>query len=347
MKRIVLPTSLPSIIVEMVAAAAAGGNVETPLARYVVSIGSLPPETVASVEREVQLFGRLYPRPATRTIGELLSGVRVVTRQAELKALERNPRLALLYIFHGDGWMREAALRAWAELPASPLEFAAIVYRLNDWVGPVREAASVCARRLFPRTPTAIVATAAPHLFERMDRLMRWSTTERAVLEDTLYRPDVIETLVVSLMGRPRGRIGTVLRQLMRRSAIDEFLPQLARQAAVPVVRAIALEALALRRARWQAGHRYEWVDRRYSIRRYVPVHAERPIVHSLDVTALLAAAAGDRAVVVRRTVGRALIEMRHKAAPELRQIGKRLAVDKVASVRDIAAFYLRDLGEI
>jgi hypothetical protein len=38
---------------------------------------------------------------------------------------------------------------------------------------------------------------------------------------------------------------------------------------------------------------------------------------------------------------------MRHTPPPELHQIGKRLAVDKVASVRDIAAFYLRDLGEI
>ena len=57
------------------------------------------------------MLGRLYPRPANRTFGDLISGA-VVTRPAGLKALKRNPRLAVLYIFHGDGWMREAALRA-------------------------------------------------------------------------------------------------------------------------------------------------------------------------------------------------------------------------------------------
>jgi len=342
----VLTTTFPDICA-MAASAAAGRDVEGSLAQYVASIGTLAPETVVRIEREVQLLGRLYPRPESRTIRDVISGNRVITRQAEMSALERTPRLALFYVFHGDGWIREAALRTWADPPASPLEFAAIVYRLNDWAAPVREAASVCAQRLFPLTATSVVATAAPHLFERMGRLLRWGEKEREVLEEALYRPDVIEALVASILGRPRGRLGTVLRQLMRRPTIDECLPRLVREAAVPIVRAIALEALVLRRARWQVGHRYEWVDKRYSIRRSVAEYTERPIVHDLDVTTLLTSAADDHAVVVRRTVARALIAMRDETTPALRQIGKRLASDCEPSVRALAEFYLRDFGEV
>jgi hypothetical protein len=347
MKGSILPASLRAEIAALTAAAAAGRDVGPLLATYIAAIAGLAPETVAKVSQEVRLAGRLWPRPERRTLRDILSGAGIPTRQVELAALERTPRLAALYVFHGDGWIREAALSAWPDPPASALELAAIVLRLNDWVGPVRQSATACAQRLFPRTRAAVVAAAAPDLLERMGRLGRWGQRERDVLEDALFRVDVVEALVLTLSGQPRGRISVVLRQLLRRPAIDPHLPQLVRQAAVPVVRAIALEALSLHRARWPVGTRFEWIDKRYGIGRHVPVHAERPVTHALDVAALLAAAADDPAVVVRRAVCRILIAKRNEATAPLRQIGRRLAVDRAASVRARAGFYLRDLGEV
>ena len=260
-----------------------------------------------------------------------------------MSALARNPRLATLYVFHRDGWLREAALKVWPHAPVGPLELVAIVQRLNDWVAPVRQAALRCAERRFPETPASIVAAAAPFLFEHMGHRQRWSTAERAVLDAALYRSDVLDALTDWFMGPSRGRVGFILRQAMHRPGLDTALPRLARHAALPAVRAIALEALVLGRARWHVGYRYEWIDKRYGVRRRVPEYAERPVAREPDVTGLLAAGASDPAPAVRRLVGRLLLQLGDEPTPAHDRIAQQLATDKVLSVRAIGAFYLRE----
>jgi len=268
------------------------------------------------------------------------------TRNAELGALKRIPALSHLYIFHGDGWLREAALKCLNEPPDNPFAFAALRYRLNDWVEQVRDAAHDCASRLFPHTSAGVVAEASFFLFTQIHHFGRWGERERHVLESALYRHDVMQVLADLLMQRPAGRVGIVLRQALRRPGLDGALPRLAREADLPQVRATALETLIMRRARWPAGYRYEWIDKRFGFRRRVPRFEQRPIDHQIDIEELLAQGAHDRAVVVRKVVAQGLIDLRRDLSPAMNDVGRSLSEDKASSVRLRAEFYLSNLSE-
>lgn len=75
-----------------------------------------------------------------------------------MAALTKHPALGYFFIFHGDGHLREAALKCLIEPPDSPFEFAAVTYRLNDWVEQVRDVAYDCASKLFPNVSAEVVA---------------------------------------------------------------------------------------------------------------------------------------------------------------------------------------------
>ena len=75
---------------------------------------------------------------------------------------------APVLMFNRNGYIREAALKAINQLPDTPFFLAALVWRLNDWVEPVRRAAQYCANRELPRLSTRTIVGAAPFLLERM-----------------------------------------------------------------------------------------------------------------------------------------------------------------------------------
>jgi hypothetical protein len=100
---------------------------------------------------------------------------------------------APVLMFNRSGYAREAALKAIKQLPDTPFFLAALVWRLNDWVEPVRRAAAQCANRELPRLSVGTIVGAAPFLLERMPYWRRWSSTPAIVL-DTLARPDCLRT---------------------------------------------------------------------------------------------------------------------------------------------------------
>jgi hypothetical protein len=148
-----------------------------------------------------------------------------------------------------------------------------------------------------------------------------------------------MQVFVDLLKCRRPGRVGQVLRHALSRPGLDDALPMLAREAALPPVRAIAYEALIFRRAQWQVGYQYDWVDKRYFIRRRVPELERRPLDHQLDIEKLIDEAAHDSAVVVRKIAARALIDFRDDLSSEMIQVGKLLSRDKAMSVRSRAEF--------
>jgi hypothetical protein len=335
---------LLACIAELADAIASRRSIEEPLAAYVATIGGVPARCVLTVEAEVRSFWDLYLDTRRGTLGDLLPFTAIVRRPSELLIQASEPRLATLYIFHHSGWLRQEALNVWPGAPANPLEFAAIAQRLNDWVPEVRRAALHCAERHFPQTAATVIAAAAPFLFERANHRQRWSDEERAVLDAALYRVDVLELLVDWFKRPSQGRVGAVLRQAMRRPGIDAALPRIAREAGPPTIRAIALEALVLGRARWLTGYGYQWVDKRYGIRRRVPEFAERSIARDDTlVTDWLSVGASDRAPAVRRVAARLLPQLSDAATPTHDRIAYQLAADKVSSVSAIANFYLRE----
>jgi hypothetical protein len=85
-------------------------------------------------------------------------------RPATNRDAEIDPIHAPVLMFSRNGYVREAALKAVNQVPDAPFFLAALVWRLNDWVEPVRRAAEGCAKRQLPRCSTRTVVGAAPFL---------------------------------------------------------------------------------------------------------------------------------------------------------------------------------------
>lgn len=88
-------------------------------------------------------------------------------------------------------------------------------------------------------------------------------------------------------------------------------------------------------------GHEYQWVDKTVRLRRRVPKFEKRPLDHELDKEKLIAEAARDRAVAVRKVATRGLIDLR-----KMIEVGKLLSKDVATSVRCRAEFYLDKISD-
>ena len=340
-KRSALPTALQKDIVVLSRVVYGGGDVEPSLSNYVASIKSLPGSAITAAEWEIPDIGGLYREPAIRTGIWPFSRKTRSARSTALEALVERPELSHLFIFHGDGHLREAALRNCSDTPESPFQFVALVYRLNDWVEQVRNAARERANSVFPKTSAEVVAEASLFLFTQMQQLKRWGDDECAILEAALFRPDVLEALANLLVQRHAGPLGRILRQALARPGLETFLPRLAREAAQPMVRAVSLETLIKRRARWQEGHEFRWIDKPYGIGRQVRKYAQRPVEHQLCIETLMREGSRDRAVEVRRAVARGLIDLRHELSPAMKEVGRQFLQDRSPAIREKAEFYL------
>ena len=343
-----LPPKLQADLVKLSKAIRADKEVSTHLSSCVSGLKGLPPDIITRAATEIRDAGDLYAKSKS---GERLwlaipKALYAAFSNAEMVTLAKYPQLADLYIFHADGWHREAALKRLDEPPDNPFIFIAIVVRLNDWVEQVRDAACDCADRLFPHVSPGTVAETLFFLFTQIQHWGRWGERERQVLEATLYRRDVMQVFADLLTGRRSGQVGTVLRHALSRPSLDDALPELAHDAALPSVRAIAYETLIFRRAQWQVGYEYQWVDKRYGLRRRVPRLEFRPLDHQLDIEKLIVQAARDRAAVVRKVAARGLIDLRHDLSSEMIDVGKLLARDVAASVRSRAEFYLDKISD-
>ena len=347
-RRSVLPPGLQTDIIKLSKAVQRNKNVHKRLSAYLSGIKALPAATVARAATEIQAAADPWRwwYEANR-FWVYLGIAREPTLKAQIAALTKYPALSHLYIFHGDGHLREAALKCMIEPPDSPFVFAAVTYRLNDWVEQVRDAAYECASRLFPKASANTVADASFFLFTQIQHLGRWGARERQILESALYRRDVMEALTFLLMQRPTGRVATVMRYALSKHGLDHALPRLARMASLPHVRAIAYETLIFRRAQWVVGHQHEWIDKSYGNRRRVPRFDRRTVNHYLNIENLIADAARDRAVAVRKISARGLIDLRHELSSEMTEIGRLLSEDKSSSVRSRAQFYLKNLPDI
>lgn len=266
-------------------------------------------------------------------------------RAAELARLCATPGLERLFVFHPDGYVREAALQTLDGPARTSFEVAAIAYRLNDWAMPVRAAARDCAARVFPETGAEVLVDALLVLLHRMHGWRRWQEDQaatRTILDDLMARPDVCERLVARLRTARTGRMGGTLRRACQWPGLDPSLPDLARHAALPSVRAWALRFLIEERATWPEGYRREWVDKSYGLTRRVRVIGERRLIRMPDLETLVAMGAEDRSDAVRRVAADGLAVHRATLA-ELQALVERLADDKSPSVRWRAAFILKE----
>lgn len=299
---------------------------------------ALPPEHIVRLELEIVSAARLFH--SSRMVRSGLFD----SKRTPLQQLETVPGLEYLFIFHADGHFREAALRKIAGPLPSAFAFAAIAWRLNDWVPEVRAAAVECAARTFPVTAAGIVAAAAMALLRRENSWGRW-TTERTLLAKAIERPEVAAALAEAIIARRTGPGATVLRQALKGATFDRHLPRIARSAAQPSIRAIAAQALIDGITTWPDGWEWRWIDKSMGNRRREPRLGRRNFQPTVPRQELIEACARDRAATVRKIALASLIRY-DLVSPEARRIATALVDDPSRAVRERAAFILQRNAE-
>jgi hypothetical protein len=237
-------------------------------------------------------------------------------------------------MFHGSGYVRQAAMEALSSSPRCPFEVAAVVYRLNDWVGNVRTASTTYAREFLVTARAEAISESAFFLLSQMSFLSRWDDQALSVLQDSIYRTEVLEEMRKQFLAPRGGKVGQTLRLVLRRADFDLHLEELALDARLPTVRAIAVETLLMGRARWFVGYRREWVNKVYGITRRVAEFETRNVEIDYGVEIILGAAARDKSSLVRRITADFLISKRGNSTAGMAELSDALRNDKSSAVR-------------
>jgi hypothetical protein len=251
--------------------------------------------------------------------------------------------LEWLYIFHGNGYLRQAALDKISVAPRSAFYFAAIAHRLNDWAEPVRASAERCAERVFPLVEASVVAEAAFFLLDRSRYWGRWIKSPPA-LDAAMARPDVVAQLASTIVRSSSGPTSLVLAQALHTNGIDPYLATIARTAAQPQVRATAYRSLIERCATWQDGYYQQWVDKSLGKYRRAPKLESRLIITEENRERLINLAGADKSAAARKVAADSLIKYRHEFAFPM-QLVAALADDKNPGVRERISFLKRVLA--
>jgi len=335
-KRSVLPPELQHSLVRLRDSIRAGRVDPHELTTLVSDLSLLPSEAYLQAAREIIDLGGLHqwhePTRFFRLIGR---------SQPDYELLLKTPNLEYLYLFHGNGYLREQSLAEIDGPIESAFYFNSIAYRLNDWAEPVRKAAQACAARVFPQTSTRIIAEAAFVLLERMRHWQR-RDKEAEILEETFARADVIEQLSDLIETAITGSPSRVLLNTLRQKNMDAYLLKLSRLALQPSVRALALKSLIQGYAAWPDGFRREWTDKSMGQFRRVPTFHRRELDCSEPVEALLAQGAVDKAAIVRKVAADGLVQHR-RSLNDLDVLLDLFVQDKSRAVKERANFILNE----
>lgn len=330
-----LPINLASALTEVGTKLRLGADASAELNIALDLLAGLEPGHVARADGEIANAAGLHRHSPQPLLGRLLS-----PRPSDAEQLLRIPSLEYLFLFHRDGRLREAALlKITGGLP-SPFLFAAVLWRLNDWAVPVRQAAARCANRSFPATDPSVVARCAAELLVRQASWSRWRD-ERAILDQAFGRDDVAVQLAELIARERTGPQASTLRYALRTCALDRHLEQIAHEAAQPSVRAVALYALIEGKAEWPSGTAWQWIDKSMGLRRRMTVFSHRPLTVTSSREALIARGVDDRSAFVRRVALAGVIKHLPGTA-EARAFAAPLVADRSLSVRERAQFILR-----
>jgi hypothetical protein len=333
-----LPNHLRQLLQRLGTKLAGDETLQPELALVVDQLNALEPAAISRIEIEIRTEAGLWSSDYRRSSG--LSGWwRGLFRSRTPRQLENG--WEYLFLFHGDGYRREAALdRIRGAIPSAFL-FVAIAWRLNDWAPQVRDAARACALCAFAATDAGIVVDAALFLLDHARSWQRWHN-EKQVLLAAFQRPDVAELLAARLKIETAGALSATLRFALRQNILDRYLPDLAANATSSAIRAMALRALIDGRAKWVGGWQKEWIEKPMGRYRMVPRLADRVLDCAVPpLRDLLRQAANDRSPIVRKLAAIALLE--HGSQLDgMDEMIDRLSRDSSASVRSRIEFLQR-----
>ncbi|WP_316014243.1 hypothetical protein [Roseobacter sp. HKCCA0434] len=321
----------------------------TLVSAFRAALRDVPAEAVPRAAAEIRDVGQMFAwHLDTKTTGaesQLLHMIGLARKTPD-SLLREHPDLGWFFMFHGSGYLRQAAMEALPTSPDSPFEVAAVVYRMNDWVENVRAASRVYAKKFLPSSDARTISEAAFFLIHQATLFGRWTDTSRSVVLENIYREDVLARLKEQFLAARSGKIGRSLSLILRRSDFDGYLRDLVMDADSPIVRAIAADTLLTKRARWHVGHRREWVNKALGVARRVPTFESRVVTIDIPVMDVLTAAMNDKSAQVRRTAADYLVANRYSLTPEMMVFRDRLSTDKSPAIRFRMDFLNRSLAE-
>lgn len=256
-----------------------------------------------------------------------------------------NRAMDWLDLGHSNGYIREQALRGLPAAVPNAFCFALLLRRLNDWVPEVRAAA-------WQKLPLCAAATQPQHvvdaLFAIVPHWWAWANLDdeaRVEVLTMLCQDDVLQRMISAIQTRRTGAMKRFLAQLGHLPAVDNYLHDLAKNAAQPAVRAKVYEALLSGKMRWFAGWQKMWIDKRYGKYRLAPSLNERALTCSIDHTAILDDAVHDKSPMVRRIAAEAIMRELPNVSAASRRWAEILAADRVPSVAERGQFIVRKIG--
>ncbi|MEM0921610.1 MAG: hypothetical protein AAGI13_01090 [Pseudomonadota bacterium] len=259
--------------------------------------------------------------------------------------LREHPDLGWLLMFHGSGFVRQAAMEALTSPPSCPFEVAAVVYRLNDWISNVRTASKTYASKFLVTASAEAISESAFFLLPQITQLSRWDNQTLSVVHDSIYRTEVLDEMKEQFLAPRSGKVGQTLRLVLQRADFDIHLEKLAFDAVLPTVRAIATETLLMGRARWIVGYRRKWVDKVYGLSRRVAEYETRSVEIDFGMADFLGVAARDKSPLVRSVAADFLIKNREHLTFELAEVSDVLRNDESSAVRSRINFLDRTIA--
>jgi hypothetical protein len=257
----------------------------------------------------------------------------------EAKQLRRVFGLEYLFLFHGNGYLRQAALEKIAGPLNSPFIAASIVLRMNDWVPAVRQAAQSCAQRTFPATSPFVLASAARSLLADMAAWRRWGPNDGS-LRAMLLRDEVCNLIATEMLLSSASSDAVTFRHLVFNPAMDKHLESLAKSAVTPTVRALAAKALLSGQAKWQVGWCKASHDRYERSPRLMRAFESRAISMHSNLSSILPRLAEDPSKLVRVTLLDHLI-LTKAADPAAAQIAESFLHSDVRPLKERAEFIM------
>jgi len=307
-------------------------SLKTALFAFYAATNNLPVRRMGAWERALN-------HELHRVLGsELISRIRLLP-------LRRQTTVPWLDLVCGNGFRREHALQTITGAAPNAFLLSLLIRRLNDWVPQVRAAAVEAVSRVAAETPPDVVADVLWATLPNISKWGRFGILDKNAMLDLLTIPGVSHALGHKLRDTASGPGATVLRQASRRQTIDDWLEELASNAAQPAVRAVACRFLLTGKANWLEGREWRWTDKRYCKGEYTPVLGERAINISQSPQTVLSTIMNDKSAYVRRLAGDYLIENRMAAGAELHPIAEKLAQDEKSSVADRGRWLL-DRGD-
>ncbi|MFL4470269.1 hypothetical protein ACERZ8_10440 [Tateyamaria armeniaca] len=312
------------------------------------ALQNLPAESVPRGALEIREIAQMsigYGHREPSGLGSSFLQALGLNHKNEDTFLRDHPDLGWLLMFHGSGYVRQAAMEALTTSPSCPFEVAAVVYRLNDWVGNVRTASTEYARRFLLTASAKTISESAFFLLPQVYHLSRWNDQALSVVQDSIYRTEVLDEMREQFLAPRSGKVGQSLRLILQRSDFDIHLEKLVLDARLPTVRAIATETLLMRRARWFVGYRREWVNKVYGMTRRTAEFETRDVEIDFGVADVLGAAARDKSSLVRRIAADFLISKREYLTAEMADLSDVLRNDKSSAVRSRIDFLDRAIA--